>query len=133
MEIKEGRFAAARLMLQQARSLGDSPVCNALLGRCKAELNPTCIEAVTLCQGAVQRERTPETLFQLGRVHLIRGNRGEAVEAFEAGLAINPNYKPILEEYDHIGRRHPSVLPFLSRDNAINRGLGQLLAKAGMR
>ena len=134
MEMREGRFENARISLQQALSFDrKDPLCRALLGRCKAEIKPDCADAVMLCESAVSALSSAETFYQLGRVYLLNGRRGDAAQAFEEGLAINPTYSPILREFESIGRRRPPVFPFLSRDSLLNKQVGRWLARVGLR
>jgi Tfp pilus assembly protein PilF len=122
------KFADARQMLLNALQLKpNDPLCRAMLAHCTAALDSNSLESLPMCEAAAREARRPELLYHLGSVHLLQENRRKAVQVLHEALTIDPRYAPILELLDSIGRRRPPVIPFLSRDNALNVRLGRLL------
>ncbi len=53
-------------------------------------------------------------------------NRRKLVDAIERGLEASPRYLPLRRLAQEVGLRHPPVVAFLSRDNALNQALGRI-------
>lgn len=53
-------------------------------------------------------------------------NRRKLVDAIERGLEASPRYFPLRRLAQEVGLRHPPIVPFLSRDNALNKALGRI-------
>lgn len=62
----------------------------------------------------------------LARAHLKLGQRREACAAIGRGLRIDPNHAGLRQLRLRLGVRRPPPLPFLDRDNPLNRMLGRL-------
>lgn len=82
---------------------------------------------IELCDQALRATGPdPELLLNLARVHLSLNQRERAVRAILRGLEAFPTDAGLIAARDGIGIRRPPVLPFLSRDNPLNRLLGRL-------
>jgi Flp pilus assembly protein TadD len=68
----------------------------------------------------------PELLLNSARVHLALNQRERAVRAVSRGLEHFPSDARLLAARDAMGTRSEPVLPFLSRNNPLNRLLGRL-------
>jgi tetratricopeptide (TPR) repeat protein len=68
----------------------------------------------------------PELLLNLARVHLALKQRQRAARAITRGLEAWPGHAALRAARDALGTRRPPVLPFLPRDNPLNRLLGRL-------
>jgi tetratricopeptide (TPR) repeat protein len=68
----------------------------------------------------------PELLLNSARVHLALNQRERAVRAVARGLELFPEDPRLLLARDAMGTRGAPVLPFLSRNNPLNRLLGRL-------
>jgi hypothetical protein len=68
----------------------------------------------------------PELLLNQARVHLALGQRERAVRAIQRGLERAPEHPALKAAQETLGWRRRPVLPFLSRGNFVNRGLGRL-------
>lgn len=83
---------------------------------------------VRLCrQAAVGEEMDVEVYYNLALAEYKLGYRGGAYMALRRGLAIeedHPGLRRLCKEFD-LRARHP-VIPWLSRDNGLNRLLGRL-------
>jgi len=83
-------------------------------------------EGLRLCRHAVKRDYQPENYLNLARTHMLVGDRKGAVRAVGTGLKIDPSYPRLRELWQELGVRKRPVVPFLSRDNVLNRILGRL-------
>jgi tetratricopeptide (TPR) repeat protein len=69
---------------------------------------------------------SPELLLNSARVHLALNQRDRAVRAISRGLELWPEDARLVFARSVMGSRRPPVIPFLSRNNALNRFLGRL-------
>ncbi len=67
--------------------------------------------------------------LNLGRAHLAIGEKEEAIKAFKLGLRADPENKELLGELKKLGVRKSPPVPFLKRNNPINKYLGMLLRR----
>jgi len=82
---------------------------------------------ISLCDEALRPvPNDPELLLNLARVHLALKQRQRAARAIARGLLAWPDHPALLAARDALGTRRPPVIPFLSRDNPLNRVLGRL-------
>lgn len=68
----------------------------------------------------------PELLLNQARVHLALNQRERAVRALLRGLELWPQDPRLVAAKDALGTRRAPVIPFLSRNNPLNRVLGRL-------
>jgi tetratricopeptide (TPR) repeat protein len=81
----------------------------------------------SLCEQAVRTHGLdPELLLNQARVHLALHQRERAVKAVSRGLDVWPDHPALRVALEALGTRRAPVLPFLGRDNPLNRLLGQL-------
>jgi tetratricopeptide (TPR) repeat protein len=82
---------------------------------------------VLLCDQALRLVGAdPELLLNQARVHLALNQRERAVRAVLRGLELWPGDPRLVAAKDALGTRGAAVLPFLSRNNPLNRLLGRL-------
>jgi tetratricopeptide (TPR) repeat protein len=82
---------------------------------------------VNLCDQALRvAGPEPELLLNLARVHLALNQRERSVRAIARGLELWPGDPRFVAAKHAIGTRRPPVVPFLSRNNPLNRLLGRL-------
>jgi Flp pilus assembly protein TadD len=80
---------------------------------------------VVLCEQSLrQAGPDPELLLNQARVHLALNQRERAVRAIVRGLELWPDDPRLCAARDAIGTRRPPVIPFLSRNNPLNRLFG---------
>ncbi|MCP4716806.1 MAG: tetratricopeptide repeat protein [Deltaproteobacteria bacterium] len=94
-------------------------------------------EPVMLCEQAVKKEIfRPELFCNLGKVYMLRGNRQKALAAFRKGLELDSDYRPIIGQIQKMGVRRSPVIPFLKRNNPLNKFLGivinQIIQRRGL-
>jgi Flp pilus assembly protein TadD len=84
-------------------------------------------EAEELCTQALKMRRTqPELYLNLADVYRLAGRREEQIETLFQGLRMTKRDPRIAETLKRYGFRRPPVIPFLERDNILNRELGKL-------
>ena len=82
--------------------------------------------AVALCQEAVKKEpRDAEQYLRMGTVYLVGGRKREAVRILNLGLRVG-RHPGITRLLQILGQRKRPVLPFLSRNNPLNKYLGKI-------
>ncbi len=127
------RTGEALQWFERAAAEERTPLVRAYLAYCRARVQGNYREAIALCMEAMKEEpKNSDIYLNLGRVYLLAGQRKPAIRAFDLGLRYQKNSQ-IVNELALLGRRKAPPLPFLSRSNPLNKYLGKLLKKLGMR
>ncbi len=129
----QGDSLTALVCFEKAAGLAPRPVYSSYFGYCIAKERGQVQKGMQLCSEAIERE--PEYAahyLNLGRIYLVAGNKPEAINVFRKGLAYGPN-EEIIGLLDSIGTRNPLIFRSLSRKNPLNKYLGLLLRKIGLR
>lgn len=132
-ELSEGQVLTALACLETALNIWDDPHWYSRLGFCIAKERGQLMHGLELCRTAIEHEPdNPDHYFYLGKIHLVTGRVEEALHALRQGMVLGgtPEIEKLLAA---IGTRKPSVLPFLSRDNPLNKYLGLILGRLGIR
>ena len=119
--------------LEKALKLRDHPGWYSYLGYCIARERGQHRKGVDLCRESLKAEPDqPAHFFNLGRVHLASGDKQEALRVLREGMARgeSPELARLLER---LGTRRPPVIPALSRSHLLNRCLGLILSRLGLR
>lgn len=129
----ERKTLAALAHLERALKLRDNPSWYSYLGYCIAKQRGQTRKGMELCLTSLELEREePDHYLNLGKIHLLTGNKSEAIRVFREGMSIGGN-REIQRKLDEIGVRKPPVVESISRDNPVNRFLGKLFSKIGLR
>jgi tetratricopeptide (TPR) repeat protein len=132
-ELDRGDWLSALVSFEKAVQLERSPIHCTFLALCIARERGQQRTAMAICEGAIAIEPdNPLHYLNLGRIHLLRGDKVEAIRVFREGLKMG-RLPLIIEELELLGVRKPPVISFLSRDNLINKYLGRLFAWLGLR
>jgi len=124
---------AALSCFDKALTIGSSPKLMSYLSYCIATERGRIQEALTLCNNALAQEPdNPLHYLNLGRIYLHAGKKNEALASLRKGLSIGDD-KAIKSLLKRFGTRGKSVLPFLPRDNFINKYAGLLLHRIKLR
>ncbi len=84
-------------------------------------------DGLRLCEHAVKVQfYEPDNHWNLARVRLLANDRRGAVRAIARGLKLDPNHRGLRGVREEIGVRRRPTIPFLSRDNVLNRLLGRM-------
>ena len=131
--LKRDHVYLAMVCFEQAIHLERTPLTCSCLAYCLAKVRERYPEAVALAREAISREpENPTHYLYLGRIHILAKERKEAIEAMRQGLQHNMSAE-IIRELDELGARKPAIFKGLSRRNPLNRWLGILLDRLGMR
>jgi len=132
-EIEKGNTVLGLLHFENAAKLDDSPLIRSHLAFCLAKERRQMQRAVTLCNEAMHEEpANPVHLLNLGRIYLLAGQKNRAIQAWRKGLRLGRNPQ-IVDELRRLGLRKPPVLKTLGREHPVNKYLGMVLQKMGMR
>jgi tetratricopeptide (TPR) repeat protein len=119
--------------LERALKLEDRAGWYSYLGYCIARERGQQRKGLELCLNSLVAEPdNPEHYFNLGRVHLLAGDRVEALRILREGIH-RGDCPGILKLLESLGNRRPPVVPALSRDNPVNKYLGIILGRLGLR
>jgi tetratricopeptide (TPR) repeat protein len=131
--LDQGDTLSALALFEKAIQKEDKPVYSSHLALCIAKERGQFQLAVTLCEKAKAREpHNPVHYLNLGKLYLYAGKRTDAIRAFREGLSREKD-QGIIDELNKLGTRKPPVIPFLKRSNPVNRFLGIILKKLGLR
>jgi tetratricopeptide (TPR) repeat protein len=127
------RLADALKWFRKAVEENKSPLACSYLAYCLAMEEGSYREAVAICMDAMKDEpQNPGIYLNLGRIYLLSGHKRAALRAFQLGLRYGKNPE-IVREFNRLGRRLSPPLPFLTRANPLNKMLGKIMKKVGMR
>lgn len=119
--------------LEKALKGNDNPEWYSFLGYCIARERGQYRKGMELCRVSIAADiDNPLHYLNLAKIHLLSNNKLEAISVLREGLARGPN-EEIETVLKVVGARKPPVLSFLDRDNPINKYLGLLLSKLGLR
>jgi tetratricopeptide (TPR) repeat protein len=131
--LARGEWTTALACFEKAAGLLNIPIHNSFLALCIARERGQTNKAVALCRETLEAEPDNPVLYlNLGKIYLMQGKTEEAIEAFRKGLSQGAN-EQIIAELGRIGTRRPPPLSFLNRDNPLNKFLGIILNKMGLR
>ncbi len=131
--IKDQNTISALVHLERATQLDENLLYATYLAYCLARERGQVRKGIALCREAIEKEPGNSAFYlNLGRILLLDGDKTEALATFRQGLACEPNQE-ILDELQMLGPRKPPVVPFLSRNNPINKYLGIVLRRLGLR
>lgn len=132
-ELEAGNGPVALSFFEKAAALDVSPKITSFLGLCLAHERGQVQKGQTLCGDAITKEPTnPIHYLNLGKIYLLVSNRTEAIRVFRDGLRATHDER-LVTALNDLGTRKPPVLPFLLRDHFLNKYLGKLLNKLGLR
>lgn len=113
----------------------DSAACYSWLGVAIARSRyGDIIKAEEYCKKAIKKAYyRPQYHNNLAEVYLIWGKKQKAIEALGDTLNLDDSNNPAHRKLANMGIRNRAVIPFLSRTNPINKYLGIILTRLGLR
>lgn len=133
LELAAENTVAALASLEKGLKLTNEPHWHSHLGYCIAKERGQTRKGVELCQEALAHEPDNAIHFlHLGRIHLLSGNKEEALRVFRQGISMEGSEK-IMQKLIELGMRKPLLFPSLERRHPLNRYLGFLLTRLGLR
>jgi uncharacterized protein HemY len=130
---EKGYFHSAQVFLGQVAEHRNTPELHTYLAYCQAKGQGRMHSAAKVCRESIKREPNNSLHYLiLGRILLMAGEKGKAIDAFRQGLKTNPNPK-IINELKKLGLRKPAIIKSLKRNHPINRMLGRVFSTIGLR
>jgi predicted Zn-dependent protease len=126
--LRDGHPDEALPHIQRAVELEpENPFYKSYLGVAIARAEQRWADAEDLCDSAVRRKRDqPQLYLNLAEVYAAAGRRQDAVETLLMGIRYAQRDSRIQRTLNELSLRRRPVIPFLRRENLINRRLGQL-------
>jgi len=132
-EIERGNTLVALVHFEDAARRDDSPLVRSHLAFCLAKERRQMNKAAVLCNEALQEEPgNPVHYLNLGRIYLLAGQKNRAIQTWRRGLRVGRN-PHISLELRRLGQRKPPLLRALGREHPVNKYLGLMLNKMGIR
>jgi predicted Zn-dependent protease len=130
---KAGSILRALGHFEKAMSEHPTSICASYYGYCVAKERGHVKQGIALCREALEKEPgIPVHYLNLTRIHLLGNNKADAIAVLREGMQHAPDQE-ILDLLDRIGVRKPPVVPALPRNHPVNRYLGLILSRLGLR
>lgn len=130
---EKGYIHSAQVFLGQVVEERNSPELQSYLAYCQAKGQGQMDAAAKICREAIQRDpNNPTHYLILGRILLLSGDKARAIDAFRQGLKSGSDDRIVIE-ISKLGLRRPPVIRSLQRNHPLNRWLGKLLGRIGLR
>jgi Flp pilus assembly protein TadD len=105
----------------------NNPFYLSFLGLSIARAEREWDQAAELCEIAVQLRRSEcQFHMNLAEVYALAGRREKALDTLDAALELFGDDKRLQRARSKVEKRRSPVLPFLTRDNFLNRTFGKL-------
>ncbi len=131
--MKSGDTRGALEHLESAVSMDRNALYCSNLAICLAKEKREFKKAVSLCNEAIKKDPKNALHFlNLGRVYVMADQKKEALRIFSMGLRFGKNNEIITEMRKFERRRRP-FFSFLPRENSLNKFLGKITYKMGLR
>jgi tetratricopeptide (TPR) repeat protein len=131
--LDHGHLHLALTCFQRAEALAPSLASDSYIAYCLAAIRQEHEHSIdTLRANLARQPDAPLHHLLLGRVLILAGRRGEALDVLRQGVRLDASGL-ILQELEQFGSRKPPVFPGLSRTNPLNRLAGLLLSRLGLR
>lgn len=123
----------ARTCFERAAEMDLTPEACSYLALCQARTRGRFEDAVELARESIVGEPGNAIHYlNLGRIYLLAGKRREAIDTFREGLKYGRN-EELVAELEKVGMRKPSPFPSLSRCHPLNKYVGIVLTRLGLR
>ena len=123
----------ARTCFEHAAEEERSPLNCSYLALCQAKTRGKFGDAIELARQAIADEPgNAVNYLNLGRIYLLAGMREEAIAIFRQGVQYGRR-EEIGAELDRLGTRKAPPIRSLPRNHPLNKYLGILLARLGLR
>lgn len=131
--LESGKGLEALVHMEKALGLQDNRAWYSYLGYCIARQRGQVKKGIELCMSSLELERNePAHYLNLGNIYLLSGNKSEAIRVFREGMSKGDRGE-IRRILERIGIRRDPVIKSLPRNNPLNRLLGILISKIGLR
>ena len=131
--VEKGYIPSAQVFFSQVAEQNNTPEVRSYLAYCLAKSQGRTQVAAKTCIESIRREPdNPTHYLLLGRIHLLTDDKDKAVQVLRQGAKINKDPR-LLNEINKMGMRKPQVMKSLKRNHPLNRFLGKLLTRLGLR
>lgn len=121
------------VLFDDAAKLSATPLVKSYLAFCLAREKRLFQKAIAMCLAAQQSDPGNSLHYlNLGKVYLEAGQKARAIGAFRRGLKMERNQE-IISQLKMLGQRKTPPVASLPREHFLNRKLGALLSRTGMR
>ena len=128
-----GEIQSALAQLERAFKTADDPLLHSYLGFCIAKERGQFRKGRDLCLESIELEpENPVHYLNLAKVHQVAGDKSETLSALRKGMSVGGS-EEIASLLARLGNRRPPPIAFLPRDNPLNKWLGILLGRLGLR
>lgn len=129
-----GDTQSALAQLERSFKLSDNPALHSYLGYCIAKERGQVKKGRDLCRASLELEpANPAHYLNLARVHQVAKQKVEAIAVLREGMATTGGSDELDAMLASIGTRKPPPIPFLHRDNLLNKYLGLLFSRLKLR
>lgn len=131
--INSRNMVSALALFERVVQLDNNPTNRSYLAFCIAKERGQFKKAISMCEEVLREEpENPLHYLNLGRIYLLNAQRNDAMKIFREGLQHGEN-KDTVNELIKLGMRKPTVIPFFKRENPLNKYLGVILTRLGLR
>ena len=125
--LAHGSILSALVFFEKAIKIENNPAIWSYFAFCIAKERGQFSKAISLCEEAFKKEPNNSAHYlNLGRIYLLTYKKAEAINIFREGLNHEANQQ-IVDELNKLIIRKPPVIPFLKRNNPLNKYLGIIL------
>lgn len=118
---------------EQAIRMEWSPVACSCLAYCRAKVKGNYRESVLLARKALEKEpENPVHYGNIGRILILSGEVEDGIRMLRQGLH-HGEHIDIVMELERLGIRKPPIFRKLPRSHPLNKYLGLLLSRLGLR
>jgi predicted Zn-dependent protease len=130
---KAGNILRALGHFEKAMAEHPTSLCASYYAYCVAKERGHVKQGIALCREALEKDPgTPVHYLILARILLLGRNKDDAIAVLREGMQ-HAHDPEIIDLLDHIGVRKPPVVSSLNRNHPINRYLGFILSRLGLR
>jgi predicted Zn-dependent protease len=130
---KAGNILRALGHFEKAMAEHPTSLCASYYAYCVAKERGHVKKGIALCREALEKEPgSPVHYVNLARIHLLGRNQDDAITVLRDGMQHAPDPE-INDLLDQIGVRKQPVVSSMPRDSFVNKYLGLLLSKLGLR
>ncbi|GBD99785.1 hypothetical protein BMS3Abin07_01831 [bacterium BMS3Abin07] len=142
--IKKNRLKDAYDLVEDAMLIfPDDPFIMSYCGYLRAVLFKQYNNGIAICKKALSDFKKGHKIsgyyfehffyLNLGKAYLAAGKKNMAIQYVRNGLKYDKNNKELIKMLIRLGMRKKPPIPFIRRDSIVNKYLGLLFSKAGLR
>jgi tetratricopeptide (TPR) repeat protein len=133
VKLDRGNPLEALALFERSYEVRKSALCLSYLGLLNAQERGRHREGITMCTVALEKEaENPAVYLNLGKALYKAARKKEALDTVRKGLQYG-NHPEALRWLDRVGVRRSLIVPFLHRDSFLNKYLGLILTRLGLR